>query len=62
MFRKDRESMKKCKKCNGQGYVVVNDGERLGNRRIQLVGSSGNTIWGGKVKVNCTNCYGKGHR
>lgn len=54
--------MKKCKKCNGQGYTLINDGERLGNRRIQLIGSSQNFNKGGKVKVNCTGCFGKGKK
>lgn len=52
--------MKKCKKCNGQGYRIIRDGERLYNRQVQIVGNSNNAIWGGKVKVNCTGCYGKG--
>ncbi len=54
--------MKKCKKCNGQGYMLLNDGKRLGNRRIQLIGNTRNFKIGDKVKVNCTGCFGKGKK
>lgn len=52
--------MKKCSNCRGIGYISVNDGVRLGNRKLQIVGASNNSLFGGKVKIVCPKCYGRG--
>lgn len=52
--------MRKCKRCNGSGFIFVESNSIFTGKDISFLGLSIPETTSGYEKITCTKCFGKG--